>query len=165
MNPSAYFVVTAFICLAVVGVALAIIDFRTHRLPNRIMVPSYGVGFVLLGSASLTSGDGARLIQAVFGMLVMFGVYLLMALPARQGMGMGDVKLAGLLGFHLGWLGWERLAVGFVCAFLIGGIISVALLALGRLGRTGRIPFGPWMIVGAAVGTFWRPALTPLFVI
>jgi len=155
MNLSESIVVAAFVYIAAIGLALSIIDFRTHRLPNRIVVPSCIVGVILLGSASLLTGDGARFVQALFGMLAMFGVYFLMALPRRQGIGMGDVKLAALLGLHLGWLGWGSVAVGFVSAFLIGGIIGLVLVALRRADRSSRIPFGPWMIAGAAIGAFW----------
>jgi leader peptidase (prepilin peptidase)/N-methyltransferase len=157
MNLSGGFDVAAFLYAGVVGIALSIIDFRTHRLPNKIVVPSYGVGALLFGCAAVASSDGLRFGQSLLGLLGMFGVYLLMALPPRQAIGMGDVKLAGLLGLHLGWLGWSSLVVGFLGAFVIGGIISVVLMALGRVGRTSRIPFGPWMIAGAGVGALWGP--------
>jgi leader peptidase (prepilin peptidase)/N-methyltransferase len=160
MNLSECFALTAFGYVAAVGVALSIIDLRTHRLPNRIVLPSYGVGVVLLGSAALAAADGARFVQSVLGMLAMFVAYFLMALPRRQGIGMGDVKLAGVLGLHLGWLGWGSVAVGFFSAFLLGGVISVALLMMRRAGRSSRIPFGPWMIAGAAVGALWGNSVT-----
>jgi len=159
MNLSGGFDVAAFIYAGAMGVALSFIDLRTHRLPNRIVVPSYGVGLILFGCAAVASSDGVRLGQSLLGMLGMFAVYLLMAVPPRQAIGMGDVKLAGLLGLHLGWLGWSSLAVGFIGAFLIGGIISVVLMTLGRVSRTSRIPFGPWMIAGAAIGALWGPWL------
>ena len=155
MNLSGVLVIAAFSYIGVVGIALSIIDFRTHRLPNKIVAPSYGVGLILFGCAAVASSDALRFGQSLLGMLGMFAVYLLMALPARHAIGMGDVKLAGLLGLYLGWLGWSNLAVGFIGAFVIGGIISVVLMALGRVGRTSRIPFGPWMIAGSAVGALW----------
>lgn len=155
MNISDGIVVAAFSCLAAVGIALTIIDFRSHRLPNAIVLPSYLVGLVLLGSSALFSGDGERFLRALMGLVLMFTVYFLLALPRRRGIGMGDVKLGGLLGMHLAWLGWGSLTVGFFSAFLLGGVLSAVLLVLRRADRTTRIPFGPWMIAGAAVGAFW----------
>jgi leader peptidase (prepilin peptidase)/N-methyltransferase len=67
-------------------------------------------------------------------------------------MGFGDVKLAGLLGGALAWLGWGPFAVGAFGAFLLGGMFAVGLLLTGRANRGSGIPFGPWMLLGAALG-------------
>lgn len=164
MNLSESIVVAAFAYAAVVGVTLAIIDFRTHRLPNRIVLPSYVVGVILFGIAALLAADGLRFVQALLGMVLMFTAYFAMALPRRAGIGMGDVKLAGLLGLHLGWLGWGSVAVGYFCAFLLGGIVSIALLIMRKANRTTRIPFGPWMILGAVIGALWGNTVTSSYV-
>jgi leader peptidase (prepilin peptidase)/N-methyltransferase len=70
-------------------------------------------------------------------------------------MGLGDVKLAGVLGLFLGFLGWAPLVVGAFAAFLLGGLFSVGLLALRKANRKSGIPFGPWMLGGAWVGVFF----------
>ncbi len=62
------------------------------------------------------------------------------------------MKLAGVLGLYLGWAGWGQLAVGAFAAFLLGGVFSLVLIVVRRASRKSRIPFGPWMIVGAWVG-------------
>jgi leader peptidase (prepilin peptidase)/N-methyltransferase len=67
-------------------------------------------------------------------------------------MGMGDVKLAGVLGLFLGWLGWDALAVGALAAFILGGLFGVALIVARRARSKTAIPFGPWMLVGAWIG-------------
>jgi leader peptidase (prepilin peptidase)/N-methyltransferase len=67
-------------------------------------------------------------------------------------MGFGDVKLAGLLGLCLGFVGLPQLAVGVLAAFLLGGLAGVTLIVLRRADRTTAIPFGPWMLAGAWVG-------------
>jgi leader peptidase (prepilin peptidase)/N-methyltransferase len=69
-------------------------------------------------------------------------------------MGFGDVKLAGVLGLYLGWLGWGPLAVGAFLAFLLGGVLGALLMALGKAGRKSAIPFGPWMLAGALIAVF-----------
>lgn len=65
---------------------------------------------------------------------------------------MGDVKLAGVIGLVLGWVGWSALAVGALAAFLLGGLAAAILIVARRASRTSGIPFGPWMLGGAWVG-------------
>lgn len=144
----------AYLYLAAISVALALIDVDTHKLPNVIVVPAYVVGAVLLGAASILAGDGEALVRAAIGMAVLFVAYLVMALVKPGGMGLGDVKLAGVLGLFLAWLGWGALAVGAFAAFVLGGAYSVVLLLLRKVDRKGGIPFGPWMLLGAWVGLF-----------
>jgi len=144
--------VPAFAYLAAIGVALALIDLDTHRLPNAIVLPSYPVLALLLTVASWGSGDWPALLRAVIGGVALWVAYFAMALAYPSGMGFGDVKLAGLLGAALAWLGWGAFAVGSFGAFLLGGVFSIGLVLAGRAGRKSGIPFGPWMILGAAVG-------------
>ena len=68
---------------------------------------------------------------------------------ARSGLGAGDVKLAGVLGLYLGWLGWPTLVLGAFAGFLAGGLVSLALLAARRATLATRVPFGPSMVAGA----------------
>ena len=145
----------SFLYLAAISVALAIIDVDTHTLPNRIVLPAYPVAAILLTSASLLGGDSARLTPAAIGCVLLFGLYMLMALAYPKGMGLGDVKLAGVLGLFLGWLGWGPLAVGAFSAFVLGGLFALLLLATRRASRKSGIPFGPWMLAGAWLGIFY----------
>lgn len=149
----------AFLYLAAITVALAIIDIETHRLPNVIVLPGYAVGVVLLGTASLLEGDLVALGRMAAGAGILFAFYLALAIISPRGMGMGDVKLAGVLGLFLGSLGWGQLAVGAGAAFVLGGVFSIVLLILKRVGRKGGIPFGPWMLLGAWVGVFAGQAI------
>jgi leader peptidase (prepilin peptidase) / N-methyltransferase len=144
--------VPAFAYLAAAGLALALIDLDTHRLPNVIVLPSYAVLAVLLTVASAGTGDWSALLRAGIGGVVLWTLYFLMGVLYPRGMGFGDVKLAGLLGGCLAWLGWGPFAVGSFGAFLLGGVFSVGLLVTGRASRGSGIPFGPWMIAGAALG-------------
>ncbi len=144
--------------LAVLGSALAVIDARTHRLPDALVLPSYPVLAVLLGLASVVVPDGGAFVRALAGGLALYGAYFLLAL-APSGLGFGDVKLAGLIGAVLAWCGWAELAVGASAAFFLGGAWSVVLLAAGRAGRRTAIPFGPFMLAGALVGAAGGPAV------
>lgn len=74
-------------------------------------------------------------------------------------MGGGDVKLAGVLGIALGWVGWSALAVGAVAGFVFGGLYGMLLLATRRAGRRTAVAFGPWMLLGAWTGIVWGASL------
>ena len=153
----------AFLYLVAVSVVLALIDLDTHRLPNAIVLPSYGVGAVLLGVSALLTGDAGALVSAVVGAAALFAFYLVLALVRPGGMGFGDVKLAGVLGLFLGFLGWSTLAVGAFAAFLLGGLYAIALLAARRTERGGGIPFGPWMLAGAWLGILAGPTIGSVY--
>ncbi|ANF31520.1 peptidase A24 [Leifsonia xyli] len=152
-------VVVAFLYLMAISIALALIDLDTHRLPNALVLPSYGVGIVLLGAAALVGGDPFALARAAIGGAALFLFYLVLALVRPDGMGFGDVKLAGVLGIFLGFLGWAPLLVGAFAAFLLGGLFGIALLATRRAGRRSGIPFGPWMLAGAWLGILAGPSI------
>ena len=152
----------AMLYLVAIGIALALIDLDAHRLPDAIVLPSYGVAGALLALASWNPGgpsDLSALLRAAIAGAVLFGVYFAVLLAYPSGMGFGDVKLAGVLGLYLGWFGWGPVAVGWFAAFLLGGIFSLGLLATRRAHRKSGVPFGPWMIAGAFVGMLSGSAL------
>ena len=155
---SAALALCAFLYLAAVSVALALIDVDTHRLPDRIVLPSYAVAAVLLAGAAILIGQWQQLTMAAIGGATLFAFYFLLAFLRPGGMGLGDVKLAGLLGLFLGWLGWGPLLVGAFAAFFFGGIYGLVLLATRRVNRKSGIPFGPWMLAGAWFGIFFGNA-------
>ncbi len=147
---SALVQIVAFLYLAAISLALAVIDVQTMRLPNAIVHPAYPVAAVFLTAAAALGGTWDRLLGAAIGLVLMGGVYLLIAFARPGAMGMGDVKLAGVLGAFLGWLGWSELAVGLLGGFLVGGVVGLVLMA--TRGRKARIPFGPWLLAGAWMG-------------
>lgn len=138
--------------LVAIGVALTVIDLQVHRLPDAIVLPSYLVVAVLLTLAAWGDGRWDDLLRALLGAIILFTAYFLMLVAYPSGMGFGDVKLAAIIGAVLAFSGWGSLAVGAFAAFLLGGVVSVVLLALRRVTRRSGIPFGPWMIAGAVVG-------------
>ena len=156
---SALSLLVAFLYLAAVSIALALIDLDTHTLPNRIVLPSYLVGILLLGASAFVSGNGGAIFRALFGMIALGLFYFGMALIYPGGMGMGDVKFAGVLGLFLGYLGWDVLLVGAFSAFVLGGFFALVLIVFRRANRTSGIPFGPWMLMGAWVGVFFSTTI------
>ncbi len=162
--PDGGWLVPAVLYLSAVAVALALIDIDTHRLPDAIVLPSYGVALALLTLAAAGTGEWAALLRAVLAGAALWVFYFVLVLVYPSGMGFGDVKLAGVLGMYLGWFGWGALLVGGFAAFVCGGLYAVGLLALRRAGRKSGVPFGPWMLLGAAIGMvvgepLWRSYL------
>jgi leader peptidase (prepilin peptidase)/N-methyltransferase len=141
----------AYLYLGAVGAALTLIDLDVHRLPDLIVLPSYPIVFVLLLVPTVVSGQWGALLRAVLAGLALFVLYLVLALvsPGGGGLGFGDVKLAGVLGLLLGWLGWSPVVVSVLAAFVIGGVIALILLLVGKASRSSHIAFGPSMILGA----------------
>jgi leader peptidase (prepilin peptidase)/N-methyltransferase len=144
----------AYLYLGAVCIALALIDLDTRRLPNALTLPSYPVGVVLLTGAVIGSQSWSPLIRALLGLVAMFAFYFVLRLVYPQGMGFGDVKLAGVLGLYTGFLGWGAWAVALFAGFLLGGIVSVALVLAGRAGRKSKVPYGPFMVLGALLAIF-----------
>ena len=145
----------AYLFLAAAGVLLAVVDLQHHLLPNRVVVPSIGIGALLLLLAALPDRDWEALLRALLGAAVLFLVFLVLALISPRGLGMGDVKLAGLIGLYLGWIGWGAVVVGAAAGFVIQALLALALLAGRRIGLRGELPFGPAMLLGAAVAIGW----------
>ena len=157
-------VVVAYLYFAAISIVLTLIDLDTHRLPNSIVLPSYLVAGVLFTIAAWLTGEWGLLLMAGIGMAVLYLFYFLLRAARPGGMGGGDVKLAGVVGIYLGWLGWGALAVGAFAAFLYGGVFGIALMLLRRAGRKTAIPFGPWMILGAWTGVFAGEAVGKWYV-
>jgi len=146
--------VAALLFVAATGVALALIDLDHQRLPFRITVPATVVTVLLLGVDAVAGGP-APIVVAVASAGVWLAVYGGVWLAtAGRGMGLGDVVLAPLLGLVLGWLGWGSSLVGLAGGFVLGAVVGVALIAAGRAGRRSRVPHGPFMLAGAALGLF-----------
>lgn len=151
-------VVGAWICLAAVGVVLGYIDARTHLLPTRVIAPSYLVLVAALTLAAVLDGSTQPLLRAGLGWVVMGGFYFVLWVVHPTGLGYGDVRLAGLLGLGLGYLGWAELLTGMYAGFLLGAVGGL-VLTVAKLVDRKRYPFGPFMLLGALVGLQWGPAL------
>ena len=145
-------VLAAFCYLGAVGVALAFIDARLKRLPEELTLPSYPVALILLGVAALTGPDGARhVLTALAGLAGAWLFFLLQALIYPAGIGWGDVKLSGLLGLYLGWLGAGALITGLFAGYLLAAVAALALLAARLASRKSLLPFGPFLLAGTLI--------------
>ncbi len=149
----------ALLFLAATGFALALIDMDVQRLPFAITVPATGVVIALLAVAGFADGWGpanVALLSAGIWLAVYGTIWLA---TTGRGMGLGDVVLAPMLGLTLGWIGWGASLVGLLGGFFCGALVGVVLIAAGRAGRRSKVPFGPFMLTGAALGVFVGPAL------
>ncbi len=144
----------AYLYFGAVGIALAMIDFDCKRLPDALTLPSYPVGIGLLALAAGFGDDWDAFIRALLAMAVLFVFYGLLWFVYPSGMGFGDVKLSGVVGLYLGWVGWGALMVGAFGGFLVGGLVGIGVILFAGGGRKSRIPFGPFMLIGALIGIF-----------
>lgn len=150
-RPGADPVLPALLYLAAVGVLLGFIDVEVKRLPDRFTLPSYGLAAALLAVAAPFTGDGPqRFGHALIGMAALFALYFAQALIVPSGIGMGDVKLSGVLGLYLGWFGRDAWVLGLLATYLLGGLAAAGIMIVRRT-RKGEFPFGPCMLAGALV--------------
>lgn len=142
---------------AAVLIAVSAIDLELKIIPNRITYPAFPAFAlaIVLGWMLDRPLDPAR---AGVGLLAYGGFYFVIAMIAPRGLGMGDVKLAGLIGLVLGSLGLRYVGVAAGAAILAGGLGAIVALALGR-GRKAAIPFGPYLAAGALVSIVWGSSI------
>ncbi len=146
--------VPAFLFLGAVGTVASLIDLRTRRIPNALLWPSYPLGAALLALASALGDRWGMLGRAGIAIGLVAGFYLVLALVLPGQFGMADVRLGGLLGLFVGWLGWPEVAT----SVLAGWFLAALAVAWGRARRRSDgaqrsrpIPLGPYLCLGALV--------------
>ena len=149
----------AYLVLAAGLVALSGIDLDHHRLPNKVLYPTLFAMAALFVVAAAVDGEWDRLRDAAVGGAIGFAVLFVIAFISPKGMGFGDVRLAGVLGVAEGWLGLGHVAVGLFLGFLSAAVIGVALIATKVKGRKDKIPFGPFLALGALLAVFVGDAI------
>jgi leader peptidase (prepilin peptidase) / N-methyltransferase len=138
-------------------VAASVVDARAGILPRVVVYATLGALAAGLAGASAADGGWRAFGEAAIGGAVCFAVFFALWWCFPRGIGYGDVRLAGLIGAALGWLGFGVLYVGFLAAFVAGTVVGVVLMVRRGTGRKTRLPFGPALALGAAIGVFWGP--------
>lgn len=150
--------VLPFLFFVPVLAGLAVVDLHTRRLPNALTLPSYGVGLVLVGVVAGLTREPAVLGRALAAAGLLFAVFL--ALSVRPtGMGLGDVKAAGVVGLFVGSLGVGAALVAAFLAAAAAFVVGLVLVATGLVARRTPTPFGPYLALGAFTGVLAGPAL------
>lgn len=152
----------AFCVLGASLVALSAIDLRTTRLPREITYTAIAISAPILAAAALVGDEPQRIIGMLVGAVLAFGIMGAIHVAARGGMGDGDVRLAPLLGLHLGWLNPGIVPVGLFFGFLLGAVVGVAIMATRRGDRRTAVPFGPFLAAGAVLAVFVGQAFVDL---
>ncbi len=136
--------------------AIAVIDVQHRIIPNRLMYPALVV-FPLYLVLARVAGAPVDLVRMVIG-FVLYGGALFLVAAISRGMGMGDVKLAALLGAVFGAIGLRYVGVAAGAAIVLGGVGGLVALLIGR-GRKSAIPFGPYLAAGAVAAGLWGQAI------
>ena len=146
----------AFTYLGAAGTVASLVDLRSRRLPDRVVLPSYPIMLALLVLASGVQGRWWPLGRTLTAMALVAGFYLALALCFPHGLGLGDSKLGGLVALGLGWLGWSALTTGVLAAWCLAALAVFARHVIGGGGRNRTIAFGPWLCCGALVAVVIR---------
>ena len=155
----------AYLFLAAVAVTLSMIDWDGGRLPDSIVLPSYVVAVLLLMPAGAIAADSWAAYRALIGMVALMTIYFALTIAYPAGMAFGDVKLAGLVGLYLGYLGWSTILIGAVSGFALCAVGG----ALRRTVGAGRIAwatspqvsrFSPYILAAALLAVFVSPSVT-----
>lgn len=125
---------------------VAYVDFRRKIILDEVLILLLSAGLVYTGIFGNTWSES--LLGAVTGS----GLLGLLYLMSRGGMGLGDVKFAGVLGI---WTGFPGIVVNLYLAFFLGGTVALLLCALHKANRKTRLPFGPCLCAGAALSFFF----------
>ena len=131
---------------------IALIDLRHRIIPNRLTYPALLL-FAVVIVLAWAIDDAVDPARAGIGLLLYGGILFIVA-AVSGGMGMGDVKLAAVIGLVLGSLGLRLVGVAAAAAIVLGGLGAVVALIMGR-GRKSAIPFGPYLAAGAVVAGLW----------
>lgn len=141
------------------AVTVSVTDL-THRLvPRQLLYGALVLIAPLLVAVSVHLHQWRPLVDAAAAGLVAFGVFFVIWFFVPRGMGFGDVRLAGVIGVTVGYLGLLQTYLAFLIGFVLGLLFGLVLMAVARSGRKTRIPFAPALCIGAAVAIGWG---TPL---
>lgn len=162
-DPPDYWVLPGMMLFVWVLLVVSVIDFETRRIPNALTYTLTPALAVLLIAAAFAGGEPRRAATALIGGAGAFVFLLVLALVKPGGMGFGDVKYAAFLGLGLGYRSLGAVMIGIFAAFLIGSVVSISLLVLTDRGRKDKVPFGPFLSLGALLGILVGPALVDFY--
>lgn len=147
-----------FLLLFSTLLAQSVIDLELYRLLDRITFPVLGASVVLVAAVSAIEGEPGAIGPALLGAAGYFTFLFLPALVYPRGMGLGDVKLAALMGLYLGWI-HPTLCLFALMAGCVLGVVAGGVLFVARRGRSAEFPFGPWLALGCVLVVLFSSTL------
>jgi len=145
-------------------VAISAVDLEKYIIPNRIIYPTLALMIPLFVVASAVDHRWGSFGRAAISGAVAFSGFFVLHVAVPKGMGFGDVRLAGVIGLAIGWLGFGHAFVGFFAGFVLGAAIGIVFIVVTGGGRKTRIPFGPFLAAGAVLSVVWgNPVAHALF--
>lgn len=133
------------------AIYISIVDIQEMRIPNRILVPTYIATILLMLFASIIEGEILHLAIALIGSLFSTFLYFFIHLMKPKGLGMGDVKFAGLLGLVLSWFAFPSALWALGLAFVASAVFSSIAIVFKFRRFDLLIPFGPFMVFSLLV--------------
>ena len=147
--------VIPYLTFMAMAVTVAITDL-THRLvPRRLIYAGLLLIGVALMGVSLHDHNWHQFTIAVIGGAIAFGAFFLIWFIVPRGMGFGDVRLAGVIGLTVGYLGLVHVYLAFLSGFVLGLLFGLALMIGASSGRKTRIPFAPSLVAGTTIAILW----------
>ena len=132
------------------------------RIPSPIVYVTAALGVPLLVIASAGTHHWSALASAAIGGAAAFAAFFALFYAVPKGIGFGDVRFAGLCGGFLGWIGYREVLAGFLVSFILAGVPAALLLAMRKVQRRTKIPFGPFLGAGTVITVHSpRPSFTP----
>ncbi|MDQ3570920.1 MAG: prepilin peptidase [Actinomycetota bacterium] len=154
-------VLPAFLVVFAALVAISAVDLERFIVPNRILYPALFIAAPLLVVAAVIDGDWSSLLDAALGGALGWVLLFAIHMASPKGMGFGDVRLAGLIGMLLGWLSIGHVLLGLFLGFLTAAVVGVGLVVVHVRGRRDKVPFGPFLALGAVLAVlFGGPILS-----
>ncbi len=132
-----------YLILVSLLIIISIIDLKYLIIPNKLTFGGAGLGFLLLFFT-----EHLNFKEAFTGLLIPVTLFLILALVYRKGLGIGDVKLVGMIGVYIGW---QYTLLAIFIGSLIGSIMGIILIISGKMKRKTRIPFAPLIALGTII--------------
>ena len=143
-------VLIPYLGFLLLSTALLVSDLEEFRIVDRLNLRGSAALAVALALTALLTANGEALLRGLLGAAAYFAGATLIWLAVRgRGFGAGDVKLAPQLGLFAAYVSWGTLGWAVFFTALIGGVIGVAMLAMGAAKMKTELPYGPPMIIGA----------------
>ena len=143
-------------------VIISVIDYYTQTIPDSLVLVLLIISIIHKITLYLLYGTSPQILNSSLGLLISGGLFLLVAIISKGGMGGGDIKLIAVLGFILGF---RRIFLNIFISFVIGAIISIFLLAFKVKNRKDPIPFGPFLCIAFVITLFWGNELINWYLI